>query len=96
VNGYLHTPAALYLEKSPWYPLDRKLGEPKNHPGQDGKKTIPTLDHVTLLTGSIANLSTNPNVNYYPYFTFKQWMYKQKIKTVFNVNLSLNLSNCLK
>jgi len=29
VSGQLHTPAALPQGKSPWYPLDRRLGGPR-------------------------------------------------------------------
>jgi hypothetical protein len=30
VSGQLHAPVALPQGKSPWYPLDKKLGGPQN------------------------------------------------------------------
>jgi hypothetical protein len=42
VSGQLHAPAALLRRKSPWYPLDRKLGGPQSRSGHSGKaKEIP-------------------------------------------------------
>jgi hypothetical protein len=36
VSGQLHTPAALTQEKSPWYPLDRRLGGSQSRSGHGG------------------------------------------------------------
>jgi hypothetical protein len=38
VSGQLHGPAALPQGKSPWYPLDRKLGSPQNRSGRGGEE----------------------------------------------------------
>jgi hypothetical protein len=38
VSGQLHATAALPQGKSPWYPLDRRLGGPQNRSGRDGEK----------------------------------------------------------
>jgi hypothetical protein len=37
VSGQLHASAALPPDKSPRYPLDRRLGEPQGLSGHDGK-----------------------------------------------------------
>jgi hypothetical protein len=34
VSGQLHAPAALPPGKSPWYPLDRRLGGPQSRSGR--------------------------------------------------------------
>jgi hypothetical protein len=37
VSGQLYTTAALHPgKKSPWYPLDRRLGGPQGHSGHSG------------------------------------------------------------
>jgi len=36
VRGQRHAPAALPQEKSPWYPLDRRLGGPQSRSGRGG------------------------------------------------------------
>jgi hypothetical protein len=36
VSGQLHAPAALPPGKSPWYPLDRRLGGPQSRSGRGG------------------------------------------------------------
>jgi hypothetical protein len=38
VSGQFHAPAALLQEKSPWYPLDRRLGGPQSHSGRSGEE----------------------------------------------------------
>jgi hypothetical protein len=38
VSGHLHAPAALPQGKSPWYPLDRRLGEPQSRSGRGGEE----------------------------------------------------------
>jgi hypothetical protein len=38
VGGQLHTPAALLQGKSPWYPLDRRLGGPQSRSRRGGEK----------------------------------------------------------
>jgi hypothetical protein len=38
VSGQLHVPAALPPGKSPWYPLDRKLGGPQSRSGRGGEE----------------------------------------------------------
>jgi hypothetical protein len=38
VSGQVHAPAALNPGKSPWYPLDRRLGGPQNRPGRYREK----------------------------------------------------------
>jgi hypothetical protein len=40
VSGQLHAPAALPQGKSPWYPLDRRLGGPQNRSGRGGFNLI--------------------------------------------------------
>jgi hypothetical protein len=40
VSGQLHPPAALIQGKSPWYPLDKRLGEPQIRSGHSGEKKI--------------------------------------------------------
>jgi hypothetical protein len=44
VSGQLHAPAALPPGKSPWYPLDRRLGGPQSHSGSGGeeKNSLPS------------------------------------------------------
>jgi hypothetical protein len=37
VSGQLHAPAALLQKKSPWYPLERRLGEPQNRSARLGE-----------------------------------------------------------
>jgi hypothetical protein len=38
VSGQLHAPAALPPGKSPWYPLDRRLGGPQSQSGRGGEE----------------------------------------------------------
>jgi hypothetical protein len=38
VSGQLHAPAALPQRKSPWYPLDRRLGGPQNRSERGGEE----------------------------------------------------------
>jgi hypothetical protein len=38
VSGRLQVPAALPREKSPWHPLDRKLGGPQSPFGRGGEE----------------------------------------------------------
>jgi hypothetical protein len=37
-SGQLHAPAALPQGKSPWYPLDRRLGGPQSRSGRGGEE----------------------------------------------------------
>jgi hypothetical protein len=38
VSGQLHVPAALPQEKSPWYPLYRRLSGPQSRSGHGGEE----------------------------------------------------------
>jgi hypothetical protein len=38
VSGQLHAPAALPQGKSPWYPLDKRLGGPQSRSGRGGEE----------------------------------------------------------
>jgi hypothetical protein len=38
VSGQLHAPDALSQGKSPWYPLDRRLGDPHSRSERGGKE----------------------------------------------------------
>jgi hypothetical protein len=38
VSGLLHGPAALPQGKSPWHPLDRRLGGPQSRSGRGGEE----------------------------------------------------------
>jgi hypothetical protein len=38
VSGQPHTPVALPQERSPWYPLDRRLGGPQSRSGRGGEE----------------------------------------------------------
>jgi hypothetical protein len=38
MSGQLHAPAALHQGKSPWYPLDRRLGGPQSRSGRGGEE----------------------------------------------------------
>jgi hypothetical protein len=38
VSGQLQAPAALPQGKSPWYPLDRRLGGPQSRSGRGGEE----------------------------------------------------------
>jgi hypothetical protein len=38
VSGQLHAPAAYPHGKSPWYPLDRRLGGLQSRSGSDGEE----------------------------------------------------------
>jgi hypothetical protein len=39
VSGQVHSPAALPQgKKSPWYPLDRRLGGPQSRSGRGGEE----------------------------------------------------------
>jgi hypothetical protein len=42
-SGHIHVPAALPQGKSPWYPLDRRLGGPQIQSGRGGEKKISQL-----------------------------------------------------
>jgi hypothetical protein len=52
VSGQLHAPAALPPGKSPWYPLDRRLGGPQS-------RSILHKRHKKL------GLNETPLLNYY-------------------------------
>jgi hypothetical protein len=41
VSGQLHAPAALPQEKSPWYPLDSRLGGLQSRSGRGGEEKDP-------------------------------------------------------
>jgi hypothetical protein len=41
VSGQLHAPAALPQEKSPYCPLDRRLGGPQSRSGRSGEEKSP-------------------------------------------------------
>jgi hypothetical protein len=50
VGGQLHTLATLPQEKSPWYPLDRRLDGPQSQSGHGGEeKNSQTLLGLKLL-----------------------------------------------
>jgi len=38
VSGQIHAPAALPEGKSPWHPLDRRLGVPHSRSGHNGEE----------------------------------------------------------
>jgi hypothetical protein len=38
VSGQLNVPAALLPGKSPWYPVDRRLGGPQSRSGRGGEE----------------------------------------------------------
>jgi hypothetical protein len=38
LSGQLHAPTTLLQGKSPWYPLDRRLGGPQSRPGRGGEE----------------------------------------------------------
>jgi hypothetical protein len=38
VSGQLHTPDALSQGKSPWYPLDKRLGGPQSRSERGGEE----------------------------------------------------------
>jgi hypothetical protein len=38
LSGQLHAPAALPQEKSPWYPLDRRMGGPHSRSERGGEE----------------------------------------------------------
>jgi hypothetical protein len=42
VSGQLHATADLPPGKSPWYPLDRRLGGPQSRSGRGGEEKIPS------------------------------------------------------
>jgi hypothetical protein len=45
VSGQLHATAALPQGKSPWYPLDRRLGGPQSWPGEErNSQPLPGLE----------------------------------------------------
>jgi hypothetical protein len=52
VSGHLNDPAALPQGKSPWYPLDRRLGGPQSRSGRGGEEkssqTLPGLELPTI------------------------------------------------
>jgi hypothetical protein len=50
VSGQLHAPAALPQGKSPWYPLDKRLGGPQSRSGLGGveKKFPAPAENRTL------------------------------------------------
>jgi hypothetical protein len=39
VSGQIHAPAALPPGKEPWYPLDRRPGEPQSRSGRGGEES---------------------------------------------------------
>jgi hypothetical protein len=63
VSGQLHAPAALPPRKSPWYPLDRRLGGPQSRPGRDGeeKNSKPRRESnpITLIVKPVDQRYTN-------------------------------------
>jgi len=38
VSGQVHALAALLSGKSPWYPIDRRMGGPQSRSGRGGEK----------------------------------------------------------
>jgi hypothetical protein len=38
VSGQLHTPATYPKGKDPWYPFDRRMGEPQSRSGRGGEE----------------------------------------------------------
>jgi hypothetical protein len=49
VSGQLHAPAALLPRKSPWYPLDMRLGGPQSRSGRGGEeKNSQTLEYPII------------------------------------------------
>jgi hypothetical protein len=38
VSGQIHAPAALTQGKSPWCPLDRRMGGPQSRSGRSGEE----------------------------------------------------------
>jgi hypothetical protein len=56
VSGQLHAPAALPQGKSPWYPLDRKLGGPQSWSGHNGEEKnsdpLPGLESPIIQPGA--------------------------------------------
>jgi hypothetical protein len=61
MSGQLHVPAALPQGKSPWYPLDRKLGGPQNRSGQRGveKNSQPLSGLETPIIQAVGQRYTN-------------------------------------
>jgi hypothetical protein len=60
VSGQLHAPAALSPGKSPWYPLDRRLGWPQSRSGRgDEEKNSQTQPgHEPLIVQPVAQCCT--------------------------------------
>jgi hypothetical protein len=52
VSGQLHATAALPQGKSPWYPLDRRLGGPYSRSGRGGEEKnsqiLPEIDPLII------------------------------------------------
>jgi len=51
-TGHFHAPAALPWGKSPWYPLDRRLGGPQRwseHSGEEKNIPTPTRDQTLVI-----------------------------------------------
>jgi hypothetical protein len=69
VSGQLHAPAALPPRKRPWYPLDRRLGEPYSRSGHGGEEknsqSMPRLEPP--ITQLVTQRYSTPNE--YKYFT---------------------------
>jgi hypothetical protein len=57
VSGQLYAPAALPQGKSPWYPLDRRLGGPQSRYGRGGeeKNSQPSQAHSNIILTSTPN-----------------------------------------
>jgi hypothetical protein len=54
VSGQLHAPAALTPGKSPWHPLDKRLGGPQSQSGRGGEEknlqSLPGLEPPIIQT----------------------------------------------
>jgi hypothetical protein len=52
VSGQLHAPVALPQDRSPWYPLARRLGGPQSWSGRGGKEknsqSLPGLESPVI------------------------------------------------
>jgi hypothetical protein len=58
MSGQPHAPAALPQEKSPWYPLVRRLGGPQSRSGQGGDEKnsqhLPGLEPPIIQTVALS------------------------------------------
>jgi hypothetical protein len=74
MSGQLPALVTLPWEKSPWYPFDKRLGEPQSQIGHNGEeKKIPVLAWnqtpvIQLVVQSLYLLSY-PGSQYYMYYT---------------------------